>query len=134
MSEIRATRRIVFQGLGALGVAAALAGCGGGSDGGSAAEPETGAVLTPTADVPVGGGVVLDGVVVTQPTEGEFKAFTAVCTHQGTQLDAVNDDGIRCPLHGSYFSITDGSATQGPATTGLSEVSIEVRDGQVLAA
>ena len=39
--------------------------------------------LVATADVPVKGGVVLDGkkIVVTQPTAGEFKAFTAVCTH-----------------------------------------------------
>lgn len=33
-----------------------------------------------TADVPVGGGVILDDAkyVVTQPTEGEFKAFSSI--------------------------------------------------------
>src|SRR5688572_23233833 len=42
-------------------------------------------VSVPAADVPVGGGTVLteEKVVVTQPTKGEFKAFTAICTHQG---------------------------------------------------
>ena len=105
MSEFTTSRRIVFQGLGALGVAAVLAGCGGGDGGSAAPETASGTALTPTADVPVGGGVILNGIVVTQPTEGEFKAFTAICTHQGTQLDAVTPEGIRCPLHGSLFSI-----------------------------
>lgn len=133
MSEPRATRRIVFQGLGALGVAAVLAGCGGGSDGSDAA-PEAGASLVAASEVPVGGGVILDGVVVTQPTEGVFKAFTAVCTHQGTALDQVTDEGIQCPLHGSRFSIEDGSATTGPATEGLTAVAVTVKDDQVVAA
>ena len=37
------------------------------------------------ADIPVGGGMVFTAakVVVTQPTKGDFKAFSAVCTHVG---------------------------------------------------
>ena len=110
MTEVRATRRIVFQGLGALGVAVALAGCGGGS--GSAGPPTSGSVLATTGEVPVGGGVVLsdNNVVITQPTEGTFMAFTATCTHQGTPLARVAEDGIECDLHGSRFSIEDGSS------------------------
>ena len=51
---------------------------GTGSTGGAAA-------LTATSAVPVGGGAVLaqQAIVVTQPAAGTFKAFTAVCTHQG---------------------------------------------------
>ena len=82
----------------------------------------------------MGGGIVLDGVVVTQPTEGDFKAFTGTCTHQGTALDAVGSEGIECPLHGSRFSIEDGSATTGPATEPLSEVEITFDGDQILAA
>ena len=57
----------------------------------------------PTSDVPVGGGTVFadEEVVVTQPTEGEFMAFTAVCTHQGCIVGKVEDDMILCPCHGS---------------------------------
>ena len=73
-------------------------------------------------------------LVVTQPAEGEFKAFTAVCTHQQSALDAVGDDGIACPLHGSRFSITDGSATRGPATEPLAEVAVTVEGDNVVAA
>lgn len=133
---VRPTRRILFQGLGALGVAVALAGCGGGGDSGAAAEPDAGTVLASTSEVPVGGGLILSGdnLVITQPTEGEFKAFTASCTHQGTGLDAVGDEGIECPLHGSRFSIEDGSATTGPATEPLTEVAITVEGDQILAA
>jgi Rieske Fe-S protein len=50
-----------------------------------------GAVLGPTSDVPEGSGTVFrdQKVVVTQPKPGDFKAFTAVCTHQGCLVDSV---------------------------------------------
>src|SRR4051794_2728452 len=106
------SRRIIFQGLGSLGVAVALAGCGGSSGAGDtevSAGASSGTALATTDEVPVGGGIVLsdEGVVLTQPTAGVFKAFAAVCTHQGAALDAVGSDGIECPLHGSRFSIAD---------------------------
>ena len=132
------SRRIVFQGLGVLGVAAVLAGCASSSDAdtdaSSAASPGT--ALATTDEVPVGGGIVLpdQGIVVTQPTSGEFKAFAAVCTHQGAALDAVGSDGIECPLHGSRFSIEDGSVTHGPATQSLAEVAITVSGDEITVA
>jgi nitrite reductase/ring-hydroxylating ferredoxin subunit len=131
-------RRIVFQGMGALGVAAALAGCSSSSSSGdedASGLPDAGTELATTDEVPVGGGVVLAdaGVVVTQPTAGEFKAFTAVCTHQGAALDKVADDGIECPLHGSRFSVADGSPTAGPATDPLGEVPVTVEGDRILA-
>ena len=92
--------------------------------------------LVRQADVPVGGGVVIETakVVVTQPTEGEFKAFSAVCTHQGTMVDGIQDDAIHCPNHGSLFSPEDGSVVQGPATKALPEVGIKVDGDKILAA
>ena len=38
-----------------------------------------------------------------------FKAFTAICTHQGCPVGAVDGGKIVCPCHGSTFSIKDGS-------------------------
>jgi Rieske Fe-S protein len=137
MTSFQPSRRIVFQGLGALGVAAVLAGCGGDdASGGSADTPDAGTELAATADVPVGGGLVLtdEQIVLTQPTEGEFKAFSAVCTHQGTIVDGIQDDAIHCPNHGSLFSPEDGSVVQGPATKALPEVAIKVDGDKILAA
>ena len=85
------------------------------------------------ADVPVGGGVVLSSVpvVVTQPTAGVFKAFSAVCTHQGCMVAGVEGGVIVCPCHNSTFSITDGSVQGGPANAPLPEVAASVAGGQV---
>lgn len=92
--------------------------------------------LVATADVPVGGGVVLkdDELVVTQPADGEFKAFTAICTHQGCLVGSVSDGTIHCPCHGSSFSAADGSVEGGPATGPLAEVAVKVSGGQVVKA
>ncbi len=133
MSTPDLTRRIAFQGLAAVGAAVALAGCTGVTP---EAAPTTGAVLVDAADVPVGGGVVVAdaGVVVTQPTAGEFEAFAATCTHQGAALARVAQDGIECDLHGSRFAITDGSPTKGPATSALTRVAITVDGARILVA
>jgi Rieske Fe-S protein len=50
-----------------------------------------GEVIGSTAEVPEGAGAVFkeQKVVVTQPEAGEFKAFTAVCTHQGCVVQSV---------------------------------------------
>lgn len=81
-----------------------------------------------TADVPVGGGTILadQKVVVTQPAAGEFKAFSAVCTHQGCTVASVANGVISCPCHGSTFSITDGSVKGGPAPAPLASVPVTV--------
>jgi Rieske Fe-S protein len=105
-------------------------------------EPETGGgdgggadVLASTSEVPVGGGVVNTDakVVVTQPERGEFKAFTAVCTHQGCTVTAVTET-ISCPCHGSEFAIADGSVVAGPAPSPLAAVEVTVEGGEVLRA
>ncbi|HWM72603.1 MAG TPA: Rieske (2Fe-2S) protein [Nocardioides sp.] len=133
----RPSRRIVFQGLGALGTAVALAGCGSGDDGGDdeAAVPDAGSELATTADVPVGGGLILseEKIVITQPTEGEFKAFTAVCTHQNCTVAEVQET-INCTCHNSKYSIEDGSVQGGPAPAPLEEIAISVDGDTILAA
>ncbi|HEY3685479.1 MAG TPA: Rieske (2Fe-2S) protein [Streptosporangiaceae bacterium] len=128
-------RRNVIAGAGAAGVGAlgviALAGCGAG--GGTKPEPSVparlkGKVIAKTSDVPVGGGTILtdDKIVVTQPAKGDFKAFTAVCTHQGCTVGDVQKGVIQCPCHGSEFSAKDGSVKQGPASRPLAEFTVKV--------
>ena len=136
LGDVRASRRIVFSGLGALGVAAALAGCAGGDDGGGQPSVEAGTQLATTDEVPVGGGVVLaeHKVVLTQPEAGEFKAFTSTCTHQQLPVTDVSDGRIQCDNHGSSYSISDGSVEGGPAPSGLAEVPIRVDGDKILSA
>lgn len=98
------------------------------TDGASAAN-----ALGNSADVAVGSGVIYEAskVVVTQPTAGEFKCFTAVCTHQGCLVSQIRNSEIVCACHGSSFSITDGSVIQGPASAALAEEKITVSDGTI---
>lgn len=93
----------------------------------SAESSETGPGLASTAEVPVGGGIVLadEQLVITQPARGEFKGFTAVCTHQGCTVNRVADT-IDCPCHGSKFDITTGEPVDGPAPTPLAEIDLVV--------
>ncbi len=93
-----------------------------------------GVVLAPTSAIPVGGGTVFADrdVVVTQPTSGEFKAFSATCTHQGCAVTTVTDGQIVCPCHNSRFAVADGSVTAGPARRPLPEKPIAVEGGSVV--
>jgi len=130
-------RRHALTGAAGLGLGLpVLAACGG--DAGTATDPATdssdsGGPLGPTSDVAVGGGTIFadQKVVVTQPSEGDFKAFTAVCTHQGCLVGQVDGEEIQCPCHGSVFSIEDGSVLNGPATSPLSEVGISVEGDEI---
>jgi len=104
-----------------------------GSAASGSAAPAAGALAT-TAEVPEGGGKIIDGknIVITQPQAGSFKAFTAICTHQGCIVNSVADGTIDCPCHGSKFSIKDGSVVNGPATSPLAPVAIKVEGASIV--
>jgi Rieske Fe-S protein len=93
-----------------------------------------GTLLGQAADIPVGGGMVFTAakVVVTQPTKGVFKAFSAVCTHVGCLCNQVADGTIDCPCHGSKFKISNGAVVAGPAPSPLPAAPITVTDGKIL--
>lgn len=115
---------------------AGLAACGSGDEdaAGGATSGATGASqVVAKADVPVGGGVILDGikVVVTQPTEGDFKAFSAICTHRQCTVTSVEDNVILCRCHLSEFDAATGAVRKGPATQALPAKSVAV-DGDGL--
>lgn len=152
LAKRAASRRGVMCGLAGLGAAGALAACGtaespsssdstssAGSptDGATSEGTDGGAGGTPiaaTADVPEGGGLVVDETVIVQPSADEFVAFSAVCPHQGAIVAAPDADGnIICPRHQSTWTI-DGALEQGPAETDLSAVEITVEDGQIFLA
>src|SRR5690348_1093652 len=135
-------RRRALRGVATLGLALpVLAACGGGGNntatdngGGNLPTGNTptdapAGPLTTTDKIPVDSGVIFPDqqVVVTQPTAGTFKCFSAVCTHQGCIVSEVQAGGIRCECHGSAFSITDGSVVNPPATRPLPEKQITVQ-------
>jgi Rieske Fe-S protein len=150
------SRRALLAGAGVAGVAA-LAGCttydannGGiagpppssaaassqaasGGSGGTAAAAPAGQLAT-TAEVPVGGGKIVNGanVVLTQPVAGTFKGFSAVCTHQGCIVATIANGTIDCPCHGSKFSVKDGSVVNGPATSPLPPVAVTVQGTSII--
>ncbi|MDP9443414.1 MAG: Rieske (2Fe-2S) protein, partial [Actinomycetota bacterium] len=92
-----------------------------------------GEALAMTGEIPVGGGMVFgdEQVVVTQPEKGTFKAFTAVCTHQGCIVSSVEDGTISCGCHGSQFDAATGEVVSPPASQPLAEVSIAVEGDQI---
>lgn len=125
-------RRQLFAAAGVLGVGAPLlAACG--PDTEKKSPPKSGTDLTTVDEVPVGGGVIIGNVVVTQPEAGEFKAFSAVCTHAQCMVTRV-DQSIECPCHGSKFSLADGSVEQGPANDALGGVDIVVDGKSIITA
>lgn len=148
--DTRATRRGVLAGVGLAGLAGAVSACGSGSSSaGSAAAPATTAaapaagagstgnpagVLATTSEIPVGGGKIFtaEKVVVTQPSPGDFKAFSAVCTHMGCIVNQISNGTIDCPCHGSQYSIKDGSVVSGPAPSPLPAESVKVSGNSII--
>jgi Rieske Fe-S protein len=140
------TRRGLIAGVSLAGLAGTLAACGGSSApvaGGTASSGTSpapgagpghaGSTLSSTSEIPVGGGKVFTAarVVVTQPTAGEFKGFSAVCTHMQCILDQVAAGTIDCPCHGSRFSAIDGHVVAGPALSPLPAQPLKVQSGQI---
>ncbi|MEV0147433.1 MULTISPECIES: Rieske (2Fe-2S) protein [unclassified Nonomuraea] len=156
------TRRAVVLGAGGAGLAAVLTACASYGDpatqgslppaeeepqaeeSSSSAAPTKkktkttggGKALADTADIPSGGGKVFESqkIVVTQPQDGEFRAFTAVCTHAGCTVASVSNGTINCPCHGSKFKIEDGSVADGPADEPLAEKKIKVDGDKIMLA
>ncbi|WP_086559369.1 Rieske (2Fe-2S) protein [Streptomyces africanus] len=138
------TRRTVLLATGSTGAVALVAACGGGGDGNGSTSTSSptgqkttsapaGKELTSTDEIPVGGGKIFEKekVVVTQPDQGRFKAFSAICTHMGCTVTTVSDGTINCPCHGSKYHVADGSVAHGPATRPLPAEQITVEGNSV---
>ncbi|NEC90199.1 Rieske (2Fe-2S) protein [Streptomyces sp. SID12501] len=124
-------RRTVMAAAGAAGLAVALTACGSEDDASDSSTDQgaaAGTALAKTSDIPEGGGKIFadQGVVVTQPTAGTYKAFSSKCTHAGCAVTSIANGAIICPCHKSEFSVADGSVKKGPATEALAAESIKV--------
>lgn len=137
------TRRAVLGGAAVMGAGAVLSACGAGDDApDGATEPApvitsnstaSTAAVAKTTDVPVGSGLIVATAkaVITQPQQGEFRAFSALCTHKGCPLSKIAGDTISCTCHGSQFSAADGSVKKGPATDPLALRTVTEQDGEL---
>lgn len=145
LSEINPSRRTVIVGAG-IGLAATTAAACSSSDktpvaSSSPASSSPAAMtaanapagtLVKVADVPVGSGVIVDDVVVTQPTAGVFKGFSPVCPHKGCNVNQITDGKIICPCHHSEFNL-DGTVAQGPANKPLTAKPVTVAGDSIVA-
>ncbi len=121
-------RRNVLLGAAAL----PLAGCARPADAPAAGPPTPGQRMVAVAEVPVGGGTIVEGTLITQPSPGVFKGFIARCTHAGCALPRVTDGAAVCPCHSSSFGL-DGEVLRGPATEPLRPRAVTVRGTEIVA-
>ncbi|ORB67064.1 ubiquinol-cytochrome c reductase iron-sulfur subunit [Mycolicibacterium tusciae] len=93
--------------------------------------PEQNKAIAKTSEVPVGSGLIVGDVVVTQAAAGDFKGFSSTCTHAGCTVNEVADGTINCPCHGSKFNL-DGSVAAGPATKPLASQPVTVQGDSIV--
>ena len=114
---------------GALGVGVAgasiLAGCGG-------EEVSEGDAIAQQSEVSPGSAVEFtdggDPAVLVHLENGDFAAYSAVCTHQGCDVAYNEEEGtLDCPCHGSVFDPANGASVEsGPAGQPLPEIPVEL--------
>jgi len=136
------SRRVVLCGTGCAAGLAVLSACGAGGSQDTKAtdeptQPEPGAPLADAADVPVGGAISAKDssgkpLIIAQPAQGDFVAYSAICTHTGCTV-APDTDELKCPCHGSTYDLATGKNTGGPAPSPLAKFDVAVQDGKIMA-
>jgi Rieske Fe-S protein len=72
-------------------------------------------------------------ILVTQPKAGDYRGFSATCTHSGCIVSGVRDGEIACGCHGARFNVESGAVLAGPARTALGRINIELRGDELFA-
>jgi nitrite reductase/ring-hydroxylating ferredoxin subunit/uncharacterized membrane protein len=78
--------------------------------------------------------VKADGMPVLLVRKGvRIYAIAETCSHMGGPLaeGKLEDTSVRCPWHGSCFSLTDGRVLEGPAVYVQPVLDVRIRDGQI---
>ncbi|MEU0782384.1 Rieske (2Fe-2S) protein [Streptomyces sp. NPDC006173] len=131
-----ASRRTVLRGAALTPVAGlGLAACSGGGGGGAPATPTAPVVLGAESEVAKGGAELYQdqNVVVSRAEDGSLKAFSSICTHAGCAIDKLDGTTLVCPCHGSEFDARTGKVLRAPATEPLDELTVEARNGKIVA-
>jgi len=66
--------------------------------------------------------------------DGNIFALANTCSHLGGPLaegDLLDDCNVRCPWHGSVFSLKDGSVVNSPATEPQPKFDIRINNGMI---
>ena len=116
---------------------------GGGSGGGSKKSSggdggAGGAAIAGESEVAPGSAVAFEDsgnpAVLVHLDNGDFVAYSAVCTHQGCKV-AYKGGNLACPCHGSVFDPANGAeVVAGPAPRPLPEIPVKVEGGEVVKA
>ena len=113
----------------------------GGSDGGSkksSGGDAGGKAIASESEVAPGSAFTFEDsgnpAVLVHLDNGDFVAYSAVCTHQGCTV-AYQDSNLACPCHGSIFDPADGAAVvSGPAQRPLPGIPVKVQGDEVVRA
>lgn len=93
-----------------------------------------GSVIASLDDIETGSAIsaTLDGepIIVARPTATTAAAFSAICTHQRCTVAANGN----CPCHGSKFNALTGEVINGPASSPLAKIAVQVVEGKVVPA
>ena len=120
---------------------------GGGDSGGSKASSSSssggeakagGAAIAGESEVAPGNAVKFkdsgNPAVLVHLKNGDFVAYSAVCTHQGCTVDYKGGQ-LACPCHGSVFDPANGAeVVAGPAPSPLPEIPVKVEGGKIVKA
>ncbi|MGW2780772.1 Rieske (2Fe-2S) protein [Streptomyces populi] len=131
-----ASRRTVLRGAALTPVAGlGLAACSGGGGGGTPATPTAPVTLGAGSEVAKGGAQLYQdqNVVVSRAEDGSLKAFSSICTHAGCAINELRGTTLVCPCHGSEFDAGTGKVLRAPATVPLHGLSVEEKDGKIVA-
>jgi thiosulfate dehydrogenase [quinone] large subunit len=96
----------------------------------------TGRVIAAASAVPVGSAVQFQdnnnapGWLVHE-RNGDFRAFSAICTHAGCTVGYDTSAGFVCPCHGGTYDASTGAVTAGPPPAPLPAIRVTVADGSV---
>ena len=74
----------------------------------------------------VGGFAYSGNIIIIRTGTSAYVAMSSVCTHQScTVAYSSSDDKIKCPCHGSIYSIS-GTVLQGPAPNSLKTYTVKI--------
>ncbi|MFF9620969.1 Rieske (2Fe-2S) protein [Streptomyces griseosporeus] len=128
------SRRTLLKGAAVAPVAAAgAAACSPGAT--SASAPTEPVELGAESEVVRGGAKLYrdHNVVVSRDGAGTLKAYSSICTHAGCAINKLEGTELVCPCHGSMFDATTGKVLRAPATEPLQPLTVETKNGKLVA-